>query len=95
MGQVAHHAGSAAGYSTRPDVFGICAGSRRGHHRRLRGFSAICGSTSATAATMASVALPEMKKYNYDPALATGVVAAGGSLGILIPPARSSSFTAS
>jgi C4-dicarboxylate transporter DctM subunit len=35
---------------------------------------------------MASVALPEMKKYNYDPALATGVVAAGGSLGILIPP---------
>ncbi len=50
------------------------------------GFSAICGSTSATAATMASVALPEMKKYNYDPALATGVVAAGGSLGILIPP---------
>ncbi len=50
------------------------------------GFSAICGSTSATAATMASVALPEMKKYQYDPALATGVVAAGGSLGILIPP---------
>ena len=50
------------------------------------GFSAVCGSTSATAATMASVALPEMKKYKYDPALATGVVAAGGSLGILIPP---------
>jgi tripartite ATP-independent transporter DctM subunit len=50
------------------------------------GFSMICGSTSATAATMASVALPEMKKHNYDPALATGVVAAGGSLGILIPP---------
>jgi len=50
------------------------------------GFAAICGSTSATAATMATVALPQMKKYNYDPALATGVVAAGGSLGILIPP---------
>ncbi|MDX9746369.1 MAG: TRAP transporter large permease [Syntrophales bacterium] len=50
------------------------------------GFSAICGSTSATAATMASVTLPEMKKYNYDPSLATGVVAAAGSLGILIPP---------
>jgi len=49
-------------------------------------FSAICGSTSATAATMASVALPEMKKHNYDPSLATGVVAAAGSLGILIPP---------
>ncbi len=48
--------------------------------------SAICGSTSPTAATMPSVTLPEMKKYNYDPSLATGVVAAGGSLGILIPP---------
>jgi C4-dicarboxylate transporter DctM subunit len=50
------------------------------------GFSAICGSTNATAATMAAVTLPEMKKYNYQDSLATGVVAAGGSLGILIPP---------
>jgi C4-dicarboxylate transporter DctM subunit len=50
------------------------------------GFSAICGSTNATAATMASVALPEMKRLNYSDELATGVVAAGGSLGILIPP---------
>jgi len=50
------------------------------------GFSAICGSTNATAATMASVALPEMKRLNYRDELATGVVAAGGSLGILIPP---------
>ncbi len=50
------------------------------------GFSAICGSTNATAATMASVTLPEMKKYGYKDSLATGVVAAGGSLGILIPP---------
>ena len=49
------------------------------------GFSAICGSTSATAATMASVALPEMKKYNYDPALATGVVAAGGNRPLPLP----------
>jgi tripartite ATP-independent transporter DctM subunit len=49
-------------------------------------FSAICGSTNATAATMATVALPEMRKYNYDTKLATGVVAAAGSLGILIPP---------
>ena len=49
-------------------------------------FSAICGSTNATAATMASVALPEMKRYKYRDELATGVVAAGGSLGILIPP---------
>jgi tripartite ATP-independent transporter DctM subunit len=50
------------------------------------GFSAICGSTNATAATMAAVTLPEMKRFNYKPSLATGVVAAGGSLGILIPP---------
>ncbi|MFO7559590.1 MAG: TRAP transporter large permease [Desulfobacterales bacterium] len=50
------------------------------------GFSAICGSTNATAATMASVTLPEMKKYGYKDSLATGVVAAGGSLGILVPP---------
>lgn len=49
-------------------------------------FSAICGSTNATAATMATVALPEMKRYSYRDELATGVVAAGGSLGILIPP---------
>ncbi len=49
-------------------------------------FSAICGSTNATAATMASVALPEMKRLKYSDELATGVVAAGGSLGILIPP---------
>jgi C4-dicarboxylate transporter DctM subunit len=50
------------------------------------GFAAICGSTNATAATMAAATLPEMKRYNYKPGLATGVVAAGGSLGILIPP---------
>ena len=49
-------------------------------------FSAICGSTNATAATMATVALPEMRRFKYRDELATGVVAAGGSLGILIPP---------
>ncbi len=50
------------------------------------GFAAICGSTAATAATMGSVALPEMKKYGYDDELATGTVASAGTLGILIPP---------
>jgi len=50
------------------------------------GFAAICGSTNATAATMASVTLPEMKKYHYRDDMAAGVVAVGGSLGILIPP---------
>lgn len=50
------------------------------------GFGAICGSSLATAATMAQVALPELKRYNYSGALATGALAAGGTLGILIPP---------
>lgn len=50
------------------------------------GFSAICGSTNATAATMAAVTLPEMRRYHYRDSLAAGVVAAGGSLGILVPP---------
>lgn len=50
------------------------------------GFGAICGSSLATAATMAQVALPELKRYGYSGALATGTLAAGGTLGILIPP---------
>ncbi len=49
-------------------------------------FSAICGSGPATAATMAAVAMPEMRKHGYSPVLASGTVAAGGSLGMLIPP---------
>jgi tripartite ATP-independent transporter DctM subunit len=50
------------------------------------GFAALSGSSVASAITMGRVALPEMRRYNYDPRLATGVVAAGGTLGILIPP---------
>ncbi len=50
------------------------------------GFAAICGSNTATAATMSAVALPEMKKYRYHPVLSTGAVAAGSTLGVLIPP---------
>ena len=49
-------------------------------------FSAVSGSSPATAATMGMVALPEMKRYEYDPGLAAGCVAAGGTMGILIPP---------
>ena len=49
-------------------------------------FGSICGSSIATGATMASVALPEMKRYGYSGALTTGTLAAGGTLGILIPP---------
>jgi len=88
MGQLAHHSGMSgrlfhAAYRFFGSLPGGLAVATIG---ACAGFSAICGSTSATAATMAAVALPEMKKYNYDPSLATGVVAAGGSLGILIPP---------
>lgn len=50
------------------------------------GFSAICGSSPATAATVGKIALPEMKKYKYNDSLSTGTVASAGSLGILIPP---------
>ncbi len=49
-------------------------------------FKAICGSSPATAATFASVAVPEMDRYGYDPKLSTGIVATVGTLGILIPP---------
>ena len=49
-------------------------------------FGAICGSNTATAATMGAIAMPEMKKYNYDHSLSTASVAAGGVLGVLIPP---------
>jgi C4-dicarboxylate transporter DctM subunit len=88
MGQLAHYTGiSGRLFNTAHKFFGhLPGGLAIATIGACAGFSAICGSTSATAATMASVALPEMKKYHYDPALATGVVAAGGSLGILIPP---------
>ncbi|MDR1874974.1 MAG: TRAP transporter large permease [Synergistaceae bacterium] len=49
-------------------------------------FGAICGSTAATAATMGTVAIPEMRKYGYDDRLSTGSVSVGGTLGIIIPP---------
>ncbi|MCM2320135.1 MAG: TRAP transporter large permease [Pseudomonas sp.] len=49
-------------------------------------FSAVCGSSMATAATMSKVAMPSMREYKYSDSLATGAIAAGGTLGILIPP---------
>jgi tripartite ATP-independent transporter DctM subunit len=88
MGQIAFH----AGISRRLyDSAYVLLGHRRGGLAMTTvgacaGFAAICGSTNATAATMATVALPEMKRYGYDMGLATGTVAAAGSLGILIPP---------
>ena len=50
------------------------------------GFAAICGSNNATAATMTTVALPEMKKYHYNKALSAGSIACGSTLGVVIPP---------
>ncbi|MEX0852139.1 MAG: TRAP transporter large permease [Bauldia sp.] len=50
------------------------------------GFGAVCGSSLATASTMGQVALPELRRLNYAPSLATGTLAAGGTLGILVPP---------
>jgi tripartite ATP-independent transporter DctM subunit len=88
MGQVAFH----SGISRRLyDSAYVVLGKRRGGLAMATvaacaGFSAISGSTNATAATMATVTLPEMKRYKYDMGLATGTVAAAGSLGILIPP---------
>ena len=88
MGQVAYQSGISrrlyhAAYvmlGNRPGglalaTIGACAG-----------FSTISGSTNATAATMATVTIPEMQRRHYDMGLAAGTVAAGGSLGILIPP---------
>jgi tripartite ATP-independent transporter DctM subunit len=49
-------------------------------------FAAICGSNTATAATMGAVALPQMKKYNYDTRLSSGTIATGGTLGVVMPP---------
>ena len=88
MGQLAFHSGiSAKLFNAAYKFIGhLPGGLAIATIGACAGFAAICGSTNATAATMAAVTLPEMKRYNYKPGLATGVVAAGGSLGILIPP---------
>jgi C4-dicarboxylate transporter DctM subunit len=88
MGQIAFHAGiSRRLYDSAYTFLGhLPGGLAMATIGACAGFAAICGSTNAAAATMATVALPEMKRYKYSPELATGTVAAGGSLGILIPP---------
>jgi len=88
MGQIAFHSGisSRLFHSAYRFIGHLPGGLAVATIGACAGFSAICGSTNATAATMAAVTLPEMKKYRYSSSLATGVVAAGGSLGILIPP---------
>jgi C4-dicarboxylate transporter, DctM subunit len=88
MGQVAFHTGISRGlfnaaYHWMGRLPGGLAMSTVG---ACTAFGAICGSGPATSATIASVALPEMRRYKYDMELATGCIAAGGSLGMLIPP---------
>ncbi len=88
MGQLAAHSGMGRDlYQSCYNWFGFLPG---GLSMATIGacacFAAISGSSLATAVTMGMVALPEMKRFRYDDALATGCVAAGGTLGILIPP---------
>lgn len=96
MGQFASHSGLSRDiYQTVEKWLGYrLGGLAMATIAACAGFAAISGSSVATAATMATVALPEMKKYQYGPSLATGTVAAGGTLGILIPPSATFVFYA-
>ena len=88
MGQIAFNAGIAKRlYSAAYKFIGhIPGGLAMATVVGATAFKAICGSSPATAATFASVAVPEMDAYNYDKKLSTGVVAVVGTLGVLIPP---------
>jgi C4-dicarboxylate transporter DctM subunit len=88
MGSVAFYAGmSGRLYDASYTIFGKWRGGlAMATVVATAGFSAICGSTSATAAAMGKVAIPEMRRHGYDPGLACGCMAAAGSLGIMIPP---------
>ena len=88
MGSIAYYAGiSGQLFNTTYKFFGRQPGGLAiATIIASAGFAAVSGSSNASSAAMAKVTLPEMKKFNYDEALATGAVAAGGTLGILIPP---------
>jgi tripartite ATP-independent transporter DctM subunit len=88
MGQFAYRSGATERlYQAAYTWFGRLPGGLAGTTiAASAGFSAICGSNSATAATMGTIALPEMRRYAYDPALSAGAVAVGGTLGVIIPP---------
>ena len=88
MGQVAFHTGvSKKLFDAAHCWFGwLRGGLAMSTVGACTAFGAICGSGPATAATMAAVALPEMRRYKYDPGFAAGTVAAGGSIGMMIPP---------
>jgi len=88
MGQIAYNAGIAKRlYNTAYKFVGhIPGGMAMATVAGATAFKAICGSSPATAATFASVAVPEMDRYGYAKKLSTGIVATVGTLGILIPP---------
>ncbi|HEX9920467.1 MAG TPA: TRAP transporter large permease [Candidatus Methylomirabilis sp.] len=88
MGQIAFNAGIAKRlYRAAYKFIGhIPGGLAMATVAGATAFKALCGSSPATAATFASVAVPEMDRYGYSPKLSTGVVASVGTLGILIPP---------
>jgi len=88
MGYIAYHAGiSRRIYDATYKVVGrLPAGLALATIGASTAFGAICGSTTATAATMSAVAVPEMKRYKYDRSLATSVVASSAILGVMIPP---------
>jgi tripartite ATP-independent transporter DctM subunit len=88
MGALAHHAGLSASLFrvARLWLGNLPGGLAVASNFACAGFAAASGASVATAAAMGRVAIPEMLRYRYDPGLATGVVAAGGTLGILIPP---------
>jgi C4-dicarboxylate transporter DctM subunit len=88
MGAVAERGGLARDLFTAAQAL---VGGRRGGLAigvigACAAFGAVCGSSVATTATFGRAALPELRRYRYDPGLATGTVAVGGTLGILIPP---------
>lgn len=88
MGAFAHHAGIGERLFGlgRKWVGHLPGGLAMASILTCAGFAATSGSSVATAATVGSVAIPEMKKAGYDPSLSAGAVAAGGVLGVLIPP---------
>jgi tripartite ATP-independent transporter DctM subunit len=88
MGQFATHGGLSAALFRFVSAFmgHMKGGVAMAAIGACAGFGAICGSSLATAATMGQVTLPELKRYGYSGSLATGALAAGGTLGIMIPP---------
>lgn len=88
MGQVAFHSGISRGlFDAAHHWMGrLPGGLAMSTVGACTAFGAICGSGPATSATIATVALPEMRRYKYDLELATGCIAAGGGIGMLIPP---------